>query len=265
MLWLVIVVVASMLLSNPAQLKSFWASHWIRWSVIVSVATSVLAVGWIGFTRIVALDEPPVAEALEAPFIGASPLVGFLLILVGTFNYGEGIVGTFGWLDTPSPTAVLFVWAALVGALILATLALLHKRRLLVAIGLVLGVVFVPALIQAAFITSGGIIWQGRYTLPLFVSAMLAIGILLAESLAPLGRRATTRVIVVIAIAWALAQGYAFVTALARYAVGLDAVSREHVPQSGVGAPGRNHPAGTRHGDRRHRPRPRGRAVSSPE
>ena len=220
--WLVIIVLAAMLLSNPAQLRGFWASRWIRWAVIVSVATSVIALAWIGYTSIVARDAPPPADFLEAPLVGSSPIVGFLLILMGTFDYGEAIVGTFGWLDTPSPSAVLFVWAALVGALVLAAVALLRGRRLLVAAGLVLTVALVPPVIQAAFITSGGIIWQGRYALPLFVSAMLAVGVLLAGSFARLERRGAMRLVIVIAVGWALAQSYAFFTALQRYSVGLD-------------------------------------------
>jgi hypothetical protein len=46
----------------------------------------------------------------------------------GTFDYGQDIVGVFGWLDTPVPSAVFVVWSAFIGVVVLSALIQLRER-----------------------------------------------------------------------------------------------------------------------------------------
>ena len=162
----------------------------------------------------------PNAPPPPYPHVGDAPIVGVAVILDLTFYYGAQMIGEFGWLDTPAPDAVFFIWPAVIGLLLLGAGVLLRGRRLVVAVLLMAAVVFVPALLQGVWVTSGGIIWQGRYTLPLFALMLLTIGALLAEHGSALGRSIQRRLVVILIAALGFAQFLSYIGALRRYSIG---------------------------------------------
>lgn len=217
-LWIAIALFAPLALVRAETARALVRSRWAYLAAGVIALATLFAIVWIiaagalGFTT---------EQGSAAPGIGASPLAGFALILFGTFDYAQGFVGVFGWLDTPAPLAVFFVWAALFGTLLLLAIAVTRGRARAFVLSGVAALVLVPPLLQAIYIHGGGIIWQGRYALPLFVCVVLAMGLLLAEAMPEL-EPATVRAAAITALsAWTVAQVYAFATALRRYAVGL--------------------------------------------
>ena len=46
----------------------------------------------------------PSSTSSIIPTIPTTPLSAFLRATFGVFQYGDGLIGSFGWLDTPAPT-----------------------------------------------------------------------------------------------------------------------------------------------------------------
>ena len=117
--------------------------------------------------------------------------------------------------------------------------ALLRGRRFAFAATLASAVLLLPPLIQGAYIAGGGFVWQGRYTLPLLACLIVGVAAVLLNRL-PLGRGALSRLSASIAVLWAGAQWYSFMTALKRYGVGSEGtwaglmLRPEWVPPGGV-------------------------------
>lgn len=136
----------------------------------------------------------------------------------------EQMVGLLGWLDTPLPDFVWWGWGLLVilfgvAAVIVGT----WRQRVLVAATAV-GTVLVPVMAETLTAARMGLIWQGRYTLPVAVGFVLLSGWTLVS--APHGRsaasvaaaldRITMGVVALVAVAHLLAH----MGSMARYSTG---------------------------------------------
>lgn len=238
LLWLAIALLAPFAVARLTRIRELLRSRWVLAALGGTAVAVVLALVWLlssnSLGAAIDADEP----VTNAPGVGTSPILGFLWTLTSTFLYGKELVGFFGWLDTPAPDAVFFVWAVIIGAGLLAAVAVLRGRALALVIGLGAGVVVLPAVLAAVYITEGGVIWQGRYILPVFVCLMVAIGAGLGDAidLPPASER---RIAWLVVVAWAAAQWVAFAWALKRYTSGLDAgwlelLSPQWSPPGGV-------------------------------
>jgi hypothetical protein len=222
-LWLAVVLLTPLLLLTRVRLIELLKQRQVQItiaSIIVAVAAALI---WVLATNSLGAGLSATPSAADAaPGVGTSPVLGFIWTALFTFNYGEQLVGVFGWLDTPAPPFVMFVWAALAGVLTVLALVLTKGKALLVGIILSAAVLLAPPLLQAVYIYRGGVIWQGRYTLPLFVCAALWLATALAERVS-LSRGAANRLLVIVTVLTGAAQLLAFATALRRYTVGLTA------------------------------------------
>ncbi|HJV08201.1 MAG TPA: DUF2142 domain-containing protein [Acidimicrobiales bacterium] len=84
----------------------------------------------------------------------------------GTDAFTWGMIGLFQWLDTPAPVVTYYTWVVGVGALAALGLAL-APRRLRWVLGLAIAATFVVPFLQVPTSASTGLIWGGRYSLPL--------------------------------------------------------------------------------------------------
>jgi len=224
-LWVAVAVLAPFLLMSWSETRVLAKKLEVKVAIIVIAIAAVAAVVWIRLSNSLAAGLTAPQTAVSGFGVGASPLRGFEEIFVGTFDYGQGIVGEFGWLDTPAPTPVFFVWSALIAALFVAGVVFLRGRSLVFALALIGAIILLPPLTQAIYITRGGIIWQGRYALPLFVCVVLGLAKGLSERMPEPEGSAHRRLIGLVLTAWGLAQFYSFAVALKRYAVGASATS----------------------------------------
>jgi hypothetical protein len=129
------------------------------------------------------------------------------------------MIGDFGWLDAPSPPLTTVLWFVAAGALVLVGLAVAGRRRVTVALVLVvLAVLAAPVALQIPTAADTGIIWQGRYTLPAAVGVpMVAAVALTGGGLDELVRRMARWVVPAVAVAHVAA----FWWAMRRYSEGL--------------------------------------------
>jgi hypothetical protein len=220
-LWVLLALVVPLLLvTDRATLVALLRRRAVIVLIAVVAAGTIAAGLWtVGTNSLANAIEHP-DEALSFPGIGASPLVGFQKVLIGTVGYSQGLVGLFGWLDTPAPDVVLYLWGLAIGAVAVGAVVVLRRRRLLVAWLLVGAFLLCPALVQAAYIHGGGMIWQGRYNLPLFLCLVVGLAALLGDTAFARSSYAWRRIAVIVAVGAAGGQFWAFESTLRRYAVG---------------------------------------------
>lgn len=221
-LWLVVALLVPLVLLRGEELLSLLRRRPVQVVIAGAALAFVAAAAWLlGTNSLGAAVDDPITETI-APGVGAPWYYGAWWTFQATLDYLQGAIGIFGWLDTPSPLFVFAVWSTFAGGLLLLACILLRGRALVFAALLVLATIALPPIMQAVYITGGGIIWQGRYILPVLVCAALGVATVLSDVLPSQGP-ALRRLAVVVAVLWSAAQLHAFATALRRYAVGLDA------------------------------------------
>ncbi|MFP3464436.1 DUF2142 domain-containing protein [Leifsonia sp. SIMBA_070] len=218
-LWVLAALVVPLLLARRGAILQLLRTPAVLVAVATVVAGTIAAVGWTLGTNSLANAIAHPDDALQFPGVGASPVTGFQRVLLGTVGYSQGLVGLFGWLDTPAPDGVLYAWGVAIGALALGALLVLRGRRLLVAAVLVAAFLLLPAIVQAVYIHGGGMIWQGRYNLPLFLCLVIGLAALLGGD-AFRSRHTWLRLRILVVAGAAIGQLWAFETVLRRYAVG---------------------------------------------
>ena len=218
-LWVLVAIAVPLMLTDRKTVVALLRRPAVIAAVAIVGLGTLAALAWTLGTNSLANAIVHPADALHFPGVGASPLVGFEKVLFGTVSYSQGLVGLFGWLDTPAPDVVLYGWGLAVGALAIGALLVLRGRKLLVAATLVGAFLLLPAIVQAAYIHGGGMIWQGRYNLPLFLCLVVGLAALLADT-AFTEPSAWRRLRVIIVVGAAGGQLWAFEAAMQRYAVG---------------------------------------------
>lgn len=211
--------------------------------ILVALVPALIALGWSGtrefFSKRFTLIAAGIALlaviagatwslliGLKAGFIPSSEAQrdGVIRAFVNTLDrsemYFRQLVGDFGWLDTGLSPWFYPLWAALVGVVVILALGV-ARRRMLVALAIpVLAYLLGPAILQAPTVATYGYIWQGRYSLPLLLSLVVAAGFLLARTLPRSAVQPTRRLGTA---AWALAVVLgttAFYSALRRFVTG---------------------------------------------
>lgn len=137
-------------------------------------------------------------------------------------DFAEQMIGVLGWLDTPLPAAVHVLFGVLT-MLVLVGVALSRDVRLAAATLIVaVSLAVVPIAINVVSAPTAGLIWQGRYSVPMY-AAFGAIGMLAWRTALD---RMSSPARVETAIRWgacaafAVAEVVAFWWALRRFTVG---------------------------------------------
>ena len=161
-LWLALIGLTLLAVARREAILRLWRRREVRAWLGIVVGAGVLATLWIllaGALHVHSIGEPiplPVSEALRAT-MGKTHLTV------------REMIGNFGWLDTPAPTYTIFVWLMGLGFVVVGGLLVAARRDLAVLVGLLIAAVVVPVLLEARSVSEKGLIWQGRYTLPLAV------------------------------------------------------------------------------------------------
>ena len=217
-LWFCVVVAVTSLLCSRAELAPVLRLRAVRVSAAVCGASMTAAVLWTlsASSLTAAVDNPDAVNPY--PGTGSPAVLGFAFVLERTFAFGADMIGLFGWTDTPAPTAVMAVWTLVILGLIVTAASVARGRRLLAMLAATGALVLLPALVQAAYVTGGGYIWQGRYALPLLAVALVVSALVVSESTPRMPDFVARRLLVGGAVAVWAAQVYAFAYVLRRYA-----------------------------------------------
>jgi hypothetical protein len=132
------------------------------------------------------------------------------------------MIGVLGWLDTPLLFHAYDVWFALLGFLVVAALGVGTARHRLLLLALLALTALVPIVVQWPAAAELGIVWQGRYLLPLAVGIPLAAGWALSSSRAWNEAMASRFAVGLPLVVLAGLQVMAFWWALHRNVIGID-------------------------------------------
>lgn len=241
LIWVLIAVALPLILARRGTLLDLFRRRQVLTAAVVVGFASLFAVVWLlsSSSLVAGITESDTVSTV--PQTGTSALAGFWLMFTGTFDFGRESVGIFGWLDTPANDAVYYVWAVFTGAIVASALIALRGRSLLAGVGVVAAFLLVPALVQATYITEGGLIWQGRYNLPLFLCMSFGLTALVsAETRPAIATHQLRRGLTLFLVAWTGTQVLTFATTLRRYAVGGGGTWKETFLEPAWAAPGGN-------------------------
>lgn len=212
-LWVSIIAVVLAVLGGWRAVTGLLHSRTARWSAPPVAACGAFALWWLVAEH--SLDLLAVGSPVGRDQSGLG-LVLFVFRQTGAWLHQ--MVGVFGWLDTPSPLLTYLVWAVAVCAVGLAGLAG-GVRGAAAMVLVVLAVLAVPVALSVGQAHRLGIIWQGRYTLPIAAGVPLVA----AASMRPLGALGRWRapIAVLSSVVLAIAAMAAYLEALRRYTVGV--------------------------------------------
>ena len=212
--WLLFICIAALIIARFDILKPVFARP-VAWVGTAVMGVVVIAALWWF------LIPKGLTQAFKAVGVGDSWPTAFVTSLDRTFDLGFGWIGVFGWLDTPAPGLTLIIWVSAIAAILIPALLFSSWRFRTALIITATTLILLPAIIAASLAADWGYVWQGRYSLALFVCLILLTGIALDEHceftwspvLAPL---VTTSIVL-------LAVGHlaSFAWALKRYVIGL--------------------------------------------
>jgi len=214
-IWAALIVAFALLIAAPAALRALVRAPAARWAALVAVAASVTAVAWIATHGEIVSTSGMHPEFAEPRLIAA-------VMLLSTEVFFEQMVGNFGWLDTAAPFPTVLAWIATTSTLALLAFALPTTRRRQASLVLLAGaVVLVPIALTIPTADAAGIVWQGRYVLPLAVGVPLVAALLLSPVRGASGHL-LDRVHAVTIPLIGLGHVVAFYWASRRYSTGVD-------------------------------------------
>lgn len=232
----VMVGIAGAVLANTRPLSLLWIALATAAALAVYGFRPLLQVlrNWLGLLMAFLIGSACVAalwwflvadslRSLTGKPSGITEGDAFLTMVEKSLDYGTGYIGRMGWLDTTLPNSIYVLWYVLMGALVIAGLAVRPLRARLAVAMLLIALLLVPAFLQAQVIVELGWIWQGRYVLALVLVILLCCGVVLRKEKLPGSQqsRAIVRLLIVFTVA---AHLYAFVFTLRRYVTGLTGV-----------------------------------------
>jgi hypothetical protein len=220
-LWIVVMIAVLAVAALNVERAKHINRKWIAAVTVVGLAS----IAWTFAAKTLKL-------AVESP----DKTYGFFASLQHLWEGGDrmqfylyGTVGIFGWLDGFQPTAVMLPWIA--GVFLLAVLGLFSgtMRMRVALLILIVCVVTLPFIIEAADYNTSGKVWQPRYTMPIALGVPLLASLLFANvrelTISEKQLRIITIALGVIAV-WTIVIGFL-------YALGRNTVGGETIAFSG--------------------------------
>jgi hypothetical protein len=224
-LWVAVLLVLPLILLKGRELLALLRHPGVIISILLIAITAVISLWWTLQSNSLGTGPSTGPEVVPTnDGVGLTPVEGFFGQIGMFYLQMRQIVGILGWLDTTLHPAVYYITYAFIGLLVLGVIIWVRGRKLVFVIALALAFFFLPPLVQAFYVTKGGYIWQGRYTLILFMALLLGMAACIAASDRFIRWRRGRSLVMVIAwivgAAWAFATAYAFATTLRRFASG---------------------------------------------
>ncbi|UUI74514.1 DUF2142 domain-containing protein [Cellulomonas chengniuliangii] len=198
-----------------------------RWSALVEILRSRSA--WPSFAVIVAGCVSALAWVVGTNSLGSGGAttrpdltfgVAARLTIADSNAYLTNMIGQFGWMDTNLPPWLHMAFAACAGSVVLLALATGTWRERAVLVGVVGTTFLLPVAIHSSQAVYLGIIWQGRYILPVAVGILVLAGHILVDRMADAPCRVGAQLATVVGLALAGIQLVAFIENLHRYVNG---------------------------------------------
>jgi len=211
-LWLVLASIIALFFAHRTILFRLLKRPALWLTLVIVAVTCGFALAW--FTRRFTLSHDSTDLSFNTVFIG---------MVQRTLDQCNAWVGSFGWLDWPASSLSVAIWITAVFVMTTAALLFTRPSARVATVVVLLAIILVPALAQAAVASTVGYIWQGRYTLALFFFLMITCGAALDGTDAlPASNRVKewNRVLVATLMLIGIGHIATFVWVLERYVVG---------------------------------------------
>lgn len=210
--WLVVIVLCCLLVGTRESLRVLTTRFALSWTAATGIV-SMLSVIWI-----------VASQSLRLGSVGPPTTYGLLARLhIASSTQTEKwrmAVGNFGWLDTPMPDFSTSAWLYLTMAVAALALARATAGARVALVTVALASYLLPILIEAQSLNVTGVVWQGRYTLPLYVGVPILAAIVLGRSSRRLRVESAAAALVAAAVGLGI-NAFAFAFALHRNSDGL--------------------------------------------
>lgn len=215
-IWWLLIVVVAVAAAGWRSVPNFFTDR-TAWPLIGMVAIAGIAsVGWTLYAGTLGGQ----AEEGDAALVDGSVFAGMWAMLRQTPAFVEQSIGVFGWLDTvvPGIAVALYLGAALLlVAIAIATAGGRGGRVLGLAVAVA---VAAPAIVQGVAVARTGLIWQGRYSLLLYLGVLIVAAVVLDRWGDRRANFLSVRLTVIGAVLLGIFHVVAFAFALFRYTVG---------------------------------------------
>ncbi len=169
--WALAIVIIALVAAPAGRWRQLLRHPRIWWFAATTAVVCVAGAGWL-------LTHPSVVTTHNAYPHLADLRVAVLGVVGLGPQYLLNMIGDFGWLDAPSPPVTVIAWYAMTGALLLVAFAARRSpRRRVALLLLVLGTAAAPLVLQVPTAADTGLIWQGRYALPVAVGVPMLAGL----------------------------------------------------------------------------------------
>ena len=172
--WALVIVVVALVVAPPGRIRELIGHRLARPLGAVAVLASIAALGWL-------LTHGSAVSAHHLFPQYTDPKVALLAITGWSYRYLQEMIGNFGWLDTPAPAVTYVAWHVAAGCLILIALSAAVRARSKVGLCLLVAGVGAAPFLQFPSMADAGLIWQGRYTLPIAVGVPLLAALLAGQ------------------------------------------------------------------------------------
>lgn len=240
LVWVAAALGIALIFANWSTVRALARQRAVLISVGIVALSSIFALAWVVATSSLTTAVTNHTAVKDYPGVGSSPVQGFLTTLSRTIEYTNQLIGIFGWMDTPSPAEVLTTWIVAISALVFAGLCVARGRALVALVVALSLFILCPPILQGAYVTAGGYIWQGRYNLPLFACLVIIAAVATSTTELVPSRRIAARGAVMGLSLLAAAQVFAFVFVLKRYGSGIGSTWGTFLTSSQWQAPGTN-------------------------
>jgi hypothetical protein len=210
--WIAAILVVALFVKRRGALTGFLHSRAVWAAAAVAAVTGLFGVGW-------SETHGDDAKVPYQPAYAFGPAAHHAFDQ--TWGYIQGIVGDFGWLDTPSPPATYYPWLGVIIIMMIAAWACGRLRDGIAVLALLVGVIVIPILAQGVEAKHLGYIWQGRYLLAFAVGLPILTGSIISQREIRIPATLQRRSVVAAFVLLAFANFAAYFHTMRRFTVGL--------------------------------------------
>jgi hypothetical protein len=218
-------IVASCVYLRPRASRALLRARSVRLALVGTLAFAFLCGVFVLAARSYELEPFPIPKQTASGYVLADVGHGYRVL--------RQVIGAFGTPDFSLPVPLLAVWLV-AGFGIIALAIMLGTRHDAIRIGILTAVFgfVLPFVIIYTHIQTDGVIWQGRYSLPIIAGLPLLSALALARRFPSLLARLPARLTWTVVGALALGNIGAFYWVLRRYTVGLATTATNAFHQS---------------------------------
>jgi hypothetical protein len=178
-LWTLLILTAVISLGSWSDIRKLLHSR----REVKIAACSSLTVGVIAITWVIADHSLDLLNAGQQVSANESTVHILLASLNSVWSWFPQMIGIFGSLDTYAPAWVIDTWLIVIGISFIIGLYFSKKRQRFVLISTVVLGILIAVVLQYKQARQVGLVWQGRYLLPIIVGVPIMSSAILDNSI----------------------------------------------------------------------------------